>query len=105
MSNNAESAAPRTPLSILWPTGTETATSAITIPMEREFTERRGENRDCVLSIKRLYTRSQRSSYETLPFADAARRLRVGGRRPFACPFEESSAAFFSLSTTRLFRQ
>jgi len=40
-----------------------------------------------------------------LPFADAAAAWTSGDAEPLACPFEVSSAAFFSFSTTRWFRQ
>ena len=75
------------------------------ISMEREFTKRRGENRACVLVQTVCTRRSRGRFYELLPFADAAAACTSGDAEPFACPFEESSAAFFSLSTTRWFRQ
>ena len=75
------------------------------ISMEREFTKRRGEDRACVLVQTFLYAQVEGRCYELLPFADAAAACTSGDAEPFACPFEESSVAFFSLSTTRWFRQ
>ena len=83
----------------------EIATCVTTFRCRGNFLDGRRENGTCLLLHTAMPTQVEGRFYELLPFADAAAACTSGDAEPLACPFEGSSAAFFSLSTTRWFRQ